>query len=787
VVGACEITGLAVVLHLDADSLPQAYEWHPCMTGLSIFFPFETRQSMSVVCPEGNTMNFAAVVVGPRGEIGIYGIDFLGIDGSPPSTVPHLLMSAVCPLGNRITYVSSSECQVNGEVLLVTGTSTGGITVWGVGGGSGPYSGEDCNGRLHALQTFPHAHEATPVRFLSKPVLKEGPVFAFNFESAGSNGTLQKFAFYYNTANPSKLVRRGENKCDDLLIIVGFSTANVLHANQEYFAAETCFEYCWGFKGTKFGVWRDEEEIEVCSITCGSWRRPWTVSHTLNRNPDYYRNHNSGATLTFCFDSGGRHVTVYRRILYSASDSGQLIRPNCALPTSLSFSPFHGREINALAIVTNGVSLSKDDVMVVTGGEDSTVRGTFVRIPAVRPQLYRSILIGEHAGGTAVKNLALKAMYNKSGVSRDDQKYLLVTAGAKRVLMAWTITTRPAKAEWISSHVQEQVLRRKSWSGGRASGNASGHASGNAPNNAADIRYVAVDVYYRSSTEEAFVIAATSTGEMEVLRLGASTADRQITFCQSWISILRLVHHTTPVLSLQCLELEDDGDGDDRGMIIVISGGTDGSLVVWRIAQSDLTWELGANVERVDMHPLAVIPSIHQSGVNDLTIVKAMVKASLSDPEFDSKAYKNAVLVVSAGDDQSIAVTMLDVNMHPTPNGQTRPAVNVLGSAVQKNAHASAVRGIWADDKGTVFSIGLDQRIRRWRVSLSNDSLEWAGQGIRTPDSSAIAIEEIGSAFTQVLEPSSIGVEVREGTTYGMRCYVIAVAGRGMEIIRWLL
>ncbi|XP_011079487.1 uncharacterized protein LOC105162994 [Sesamum indicum] len=176
----------------------------------------------------------------------------------------------------------------------------------------------------------------------------------------------------------------------------------------------------------------------------------------------------------------------------------------------------------------------------------------------------------------------------------------------------------------------------------------------------------------------------------------------------------------------------------------------------------------------VAMH---VLGNVHQSGVNCLNVSDVQDLRS-ADSRF-------SFYVISGGDDQAINCLRCDLKINPVletcPNMSMKihcttlpvAANNYNGHCLIKNhqmqfynvdkiisAHSSAVKGVWTDGIW-VFSVGLDQRVRCWK--LGNDRLS-----------------EFAHLIISVPEPEALDVR-----TCGRNHYQIAVAGRGMQMIEF--
>lgn len=119
------------------------------------------------------------------------------------------------------------------------------------------------------------------------------------------------------------------------------------------------------------------------------------------------------------------------------------------------------------------------------------------------------------------------------------------------------------------------------------------------------------------------------------------------------------------------------------------------------------------------------------------------------------------LLIVTGGDDQALGATLLRRGAGPS----AEPGWSVAGTARVPNAHGSAVRGVWTDG-AAAFSVGLDQRVRSWRV--------------RTQGAEAPCLAQDWMQRTQVLEPADLAA-----CSLGPEAYAVLVAGRGMEALLW--
>ena len=99
-------------------------------------------------------------------------------------------------------------------------------------------------------------------------------------------------------------------------------------------------------------------------------------------------------------------------------------------------------------------------------------------------------------------------------------------------------------------------------------------------------------------------------------------------------------------------------------------------------------------------------------------------------------------------------------------------------------------QGIWTDNRWC-FSVGLDQRLRSWRVAAPHNTLERdaapaAGEGgghllpVEPDRAGAPVWEEASSTAVQVLEPGALAVRTLDPA---QGCYCVAVAGRGTQVL----
>nr|CAD1829707.1 unnamed protein product [Ananas comosus var. bracteatus] len=187
----------------------------------------------------------------------------------------------------------------------------------------------------------------------------------------------------------------------------------------------------------------------------------------------------------------------------------------------------------------------------------------------------------------------------------------------------------------------------------------------------------------------------------------------------------------------------------------------------------------------VEVKPLFVLNSVHQSGVNCLHASK-MKDFVHSEPEKNENAY----CIVSGGDDQALNCFWFTIegamksdssqietdDIRPSFQDKTAPSIvkcSLLGSSSDCKlsilhqdkiaaAHSSAVKGIWTDGRWA-FSTGLDQRIRCWRVEHGK-------------------LKEHAHLIISVPEPETLDALICDSMKSK---YQIAVAGRGMQMVEF--
>ena len=167
--------------------------------------------------------------------------------------------------------------------------------------------------------------------------------------------------------------------------------------------------------------------------------------------------------------------------------------------------------------------------------------------------------------------------------------------------------------------------------------------------------------------------------------------------------------------------------------------------MLWDLTSTIKSFVSSENTTVQQIRYIRRFPCMHQSGVNCISVQTA------------DNCYN---VLVSGGDDQSIRIIFLE-------------GLNLVSQFKENCAHSSAVKGIWTDAQ-FIFSVGLDQKLRAWRILNQ----------LKSRDISSLeVIQEVSSMCLQVLEPAAIDVCQSRYDTASLKKYSITVVGRGIEKI----
>lgn len=441
---------------------------------------------------------------------------------------------------------------------------------------------------------------------------------------------------------------------------------------------------------------------------------------------------------------------------------------------------------------------------VLTGSEDGSVlRASYERVPGISDRrLRKSAEAGTHAGGTAVRAVALVPERPGGGLGADRPRdvpasYILLTAGAKEVLHAWRVAWSPLRSsrerdvddERGVSAVPAEWELRVSLVATRGALEKEGHATWKkgcvsvAASVASDQRYMDVAGFVPESTSgtsskcACAAIVASSVGDVTVLSLDGATTRRGRRAGEGtgeWRVAARLLHHDRPALAVAVASVDVDvsdkvsdtpgpgpGPGDTRTMrtvTVACTGATDGTVAAWDLTAVAASIADDANPTRdSQLAPAGVFPRAHQSGVNGLALARAPGGAP------------GRLLLATGGDDQTFRVAALRVA--PRDDGVAGFAVSVLASTAVDFAHGSAIKGVWLDARGMAATTSHDQRLRVWRVDVIEEEACGAGGSVR------VRVEAAAGSFVECPEPE--GLDALAGADGKTR---VAVSGRGVQM-----
>nr|GEV10943.1 hypothetical protein [Tanacetum cinerariifolium] len=231
------------------------------------------------------------------------------------------------------------------------------------------------------------------------------------------------------------------DKIEQKLEFVGMKHIKELSLVQSFYPVDNP-DYAIGFASANYILWNLSTETKVAENPCGGWQRPHT--YFLGDVPE----------IKNCFAFVKDEVCYVHKYWVQTTDR--------IYPQNLHLQ-FHGREMHSLCFINDHTNFStheKQSGFIATGCEDGTVRLT--RYSLGIDNWSASKLLGEHVGGSAVRSLcSVFKVHNltddmdteKHGTPIDDQEnqFLLISVGAKRVLTAWKRKISSMSFQWLSS------------------------------------------------------------------------------------------------------------------------------------------------------------------------------------------------------------------------------------------------------------------------------------------------------------------------------------------------
>ena len=507
--------------------------------------------------------------------------------------------------------------------LIVCGDQSGNVFAFGLPLTTG--------GELVALGSVAHAHATKIVTFAGST--------AHGWTTAGGDGYVCSFALL-----PSGGVVRTRR-----LHVASITAAEAFHDDDSAIAGSTC---------TAAGVTSNEAVVmdlrnasELLRVPCGTWRRP----HAFLLGP-------AGRFVVACVHDGNVHL--HRRWPEDAPGGPEAHR-------SLRAS-HHGREVHA-AVFVAGADHDAGKCALITGAEDGTICRLYLD-PRAAPELDEPFVLAQTAGGTAVRALSLLRSATGS--------WLLVSAGAKEVLMCWTLEWTAAgqlTAQLRAAHSPPSDAFNRAW---RAAANAPADATGG------DQRYMALCAF--TIGQDLFAVASSSDGTLSMWLLSLADAT-------SWRFVSVLYTGSCPVLVLDCVAAAD-------GSTWLFSGATDGTVAVWDVSAAVHAARAAPAAQPAsalpELSPSLLLRNVHQSGVNCMSVARA--------PGALARGVTDAWMLVSGGDDQAVNALVLELT----------PSCRVAAAVRKPGAHASGVKGGWTDGTA-VHTVSLDQRVCSWRLDAS--------------------------------------------------------------------
>ena len=428
---------------------------------------------------------------------------------------------------------------------------------------------------------------------------------------------------------------------------------------------------------------------------------------------------------------------------------------------------------------------------MLTGSEDGTIIHSKYVNSTSGHAICCPVEVGIHACRAPVRAMSLIPECPGGGLDLGGHpdSYILLTAGAKNILMAWRVswiklsmtaagrdTEANNRYEIRSSLISTRRLGRKGHHSPWNKGCSSGFFSFDSEQRLMAVKgFIPMDDGSKFAARPcSMALTASSNGTLMLLAL--VDFDLQKEGSAHWQKLAALHFHICPVLSVDSTSVALDAFNLES-KIIACSGATDGTIALWDVTELQKTRAMvydssAENFNTTKLKPIFIQRWSHRFGVNKVSLARA--------PGHTPGRF----FIASGGDDQALRVTLMSIRLPTEETGlrsddifvsEPTSPLSTIQTVVLDFAHSSAIRGLWFDGR-VMVTTACDQRLRIWGVQADENSTEGDVDGPR------FGVIPLAGTLVDCPEPESLDVCNLPGPGDGL---CISVSGRGVQMFNF--
>ncbi|KAJ6256771.1 hypothetical protein Dda_8638 [Drechslerella dactyloides] len=573
---------------------------------------------------------------------------------------------------------------------------------------------------FHPVRVWRHVHDDDSVTSMSHQPshitspAHNGNIYHLNIISTGRSGACRFHKLSIDSLNALYTL-------DETNVVYPAATPRLEnHHSIRSPNTDESHEILSGFRGRDFVLWNQTLGIEAVSFDCEGGHRSWDFSFAQNTSRS---------------DTG--------LFVFSKSKKCHAVRFANVTHDPLIQTPFHGREIKALAVspaVFRPPNCNIPQQVIATGAEDTTIRFSYVTPDA--SELVTLTTRKSHT--TGIQDL----VWSSCGG-------WLFSSGSVEEVYCWKINYASSAFTAIASNTDAQAPRAVENSNSihtSAIGVVREAVYDLSNSSSSDLRVCGLDV--------ATVHGSAGDDSPLGFLVGMVRSDSSIKLAfynvrdKRFVTIIEGVYKTSCLLQIRfCITV--------TGRVLMLTAGTDGHVTVWDITDSVITCGITVMSQTLRMEAFAELDTPVKLQMEQRVLCQQLHQNSvktLATVEMDD----GNIILLTGSDDTAICISKLGISASGSID---------ITSKLLERAHASAVTTITVlsvtKDSLEFISAGVDQQVKTWKVGLGDDMKDSSVVAVEDfyvgiPDVAATALLVARDGEARKLLVGGVGVEILE-------------------------